>query len=315
MATATATLTGATHSLTAVYSGNAAYATSTSTALTPAVSAVAGSITLTSNVTNVLAGVNVSFTALVGGSTAAGLLPTGAVSFYLAGASPRLLGTATLGPAGAGVASAVFSTSNLPAGAQSVYALYGGDTNFSSVTSASIIVGLSDYNLTFIPQSLTLTRGQTGQATLILGIVNGFGGTVVFGCTPAPDTEITCAFSPTTLVGGGTTTMSILTTAPKSSALRSPGTNAGSLLGGVTLAAVLCFVLPGRRRRTPVLLILLGGVGMVFSSGCSGGNFLSTAAPLTGGTPLGTTMVTINTAGSDGVNTVRHNYSYQVTIQ
>ncbi len=313
VATATAALTGTTHSLTAVYSGNAAYATSTSSAVTPSVTAVAGSITLTSNVTNVLAGVNVTFTAVVGGTTMAGLVPTGTVSFYLAGASPQLLGTATLGAAGASVAAAVFSTSNLPAGAQTVYAVYGGDTNFSSVSSASITIGLSDYNLAFIPQSLTLTRGQTGQATLILGIVNGFGGTVVFGCTPAPNTQITCAFSPTTLVGGGTTTMSIITTAPKSSALQSPGGSAGRVLGGVAFAALVCFLLPGSRRRVPLLLVLLLGMGMGMSTGCSSGNFVSTT--LSGGSPLGTTMITINTAGSDGVNTVRHNYTYQVTIQ
>jgi hypothetical protein len=30
---------------------------------------------------------------------------------------------------------------------------------------------------------------------------------------------------------------------------------------------------------------------------------------------LGTQIFTITTAGSDGVNTVRHNYQYQVTIQ
>ncbi len=315
VATATATLTGTTHSLTAVYGGNATYATSTSTAVTPSVTVVAGSISLTSNVTNVLAGVNVTFTAVVGGSTAAGLVPTGTVTFYLAGTSPQLLGTATVGAAGASVATAVFSTSNLPAGAQTVYAVYGGDTNFSSVSSASVTIGLSDYNLAFIPQSLTLTRGQTGQATLILGIVNGFGGTVVFGCTPAPNTQITCAFSPTTLIGGGTTTMSIITTAPKSSALQSPGGYSGRVLGGAAFAALVCLLLPGSRRRVPLLLALLLGVGLAVSTGCSGGNFLSATAALSGGTPLGTTTVTINTAGSDGVNTVRHNYTYQVTIQ
>ena len=316
VATATATLSGATtHKLTAVYSGNAAYATSTSTAVTPSVTAVAGSIVLSSNITNALAGVNVTFTAVVGGSTAGGVLPTGTVSFYLSGATPQLLGTATLGAAGASFATAVFSTSSLPAGAQTVYAVYGGDTNFSSVTSASVTVGLSDYNLTFIPQSLTLTRGQTGQATLILGIVNGFAGTVVLGCTPAPNTGITCAFSPTTLIGGGTSTMSIITTAPKSSALESPGGRAGRVSGGVAVAAVLCLLLPGRRRRMPLLMGVLLGLGLMMSTGCSGANFMSTTTTLSGGTPLGTTMVTINTAGTDGVSTVRHNYSYQVTIQ
>jgi hypothetical protein len=33
------------------------------------------------------------------------------------------------------------------------------------------------------------------------------------------------------------------------------------------------------------------------------------------GTPLGTQIFSITTAGSDGVNSVRHNFQYQITIQ
>jgi hypothetical protein len=37
--------------------------------------------------------------------------------------------------------------------------------------------------------------------------------------------------------------------------------------------------------------------------------------PTDPGTPLGTQSFTITTAGTDGVNTARHDYQYQVTIQ
>ena len=61
------------------------------------------------------------------------------------------------------------------------------------------------------------------------------------------------------------------------------------------------------------MLLVLIALALGANFGCSdGGNFLSS---LTGGTPLGTTTVTVNTAGSDGVNTVRHDYAFQVTIQ
>jgi hypothetical protein len=34
-----------------------------------------------------------------------------------------------------------------------------------------------------------------------------------------------------------------------------------------------------------------------------------------GGTPLGTTLLTISTAGTNGTSTVHHDYTYQVTVQ
>jgi drug/metabolite transporter (DMT)-like permease len=84
--------------------------------------------------------------------------------------------------------------------------------------------------------------------------------------------------------------------------------------GGVALAGMLCWLLPARRRRLPAMLLWLLALGMTLNLGCSAGNFttqLGTAA----GTPLGTTLLVINTAGTNGSNTVRHNYTYQVTVQ
>ena len=60
-----------------------------------------------------------------------------------------------------------------------------------------------------------------------------------------------------------------------------------------------------------MLLVLLA---LAFSAnlGCSGsGSFNGQGS----GTPLGTSLVTITTAGSDGVTTVRHSYTIQVTVQ
>ncbi len=326
VATAGVTLsTSTTHSLTAVYSGDTNYAGSVSSAIsgtTGTALSTTPTITLTANTTSGLAGGTIVLTASVSGVTATGAVPTGPVSFYVAGTIPRLLGTATLGQVSANLAQAVLSTTLISAGSQSIYAVYAGDANFATVTSNFLTIGLSDYNLTFVPQSLTLTAGSTGQSTLILGIVNGFAGNVTFGCTPPPNTQITCSFSPTVLTGGGSTTMTIATVAPKlkqtqqSSFGRSTGlgTSAGRLLGGISLAGLLCFFLPaGRRRRICAMLLVLIGLALITNLGCSdNGNFTGTAA---GGTPLGTVTVTVNTAGSDGVNTVRHDYAFQVTIQ
>jgi len=311
------TFTGTTtsHSVTATYAGNTIYASSTSTALPITLAAAAATVTLSSNVTSTLAGTSVVLTATVAGSTTTGAAPTGTVSFYLSGTTPSLIGTATLGTTGNGVGTAVLSTSSLPSGTLTIYATYNGDTNFSSAISNSITLGLSDFALSFVPQNLTLSDGQTGTATGEITPINGFSGTVTLACTAAPDVEIACGFSPAVLTGGGATTLTIVTTAAKSSALR--GTQQASLgvAGGATLAALLCCILPGgRSRRLPTMLLALLGLSLAFNLGCSPGNFNSTSVDNVG-TPLGTTLLTISTVGTSGSNAIHHSYNYQVTIQ
>jgi hypothetical protein len=317
VATATISLTAATtsQSLTAVYQGNTVYASSTSPAISVTLSAVAASIVLSSNVTTTIAGTSVVLTATVTGSTITGLTPTGTVSFYIAGTTPALIGKATVGTAGNGVGVAVFSTSNLPSGSLTLYATYNGDNNFSSATSNSITLGLSDYTVNFTPQTLTLTQGQSGSAIAVVSLVNGFPGTVILGCTPPPDLLITCSFSPEVITGAGTATLTVTTTAAKKAAVEGGPRSSFGVAAGVTLAALLCCVLPAGRRRMPGLLLLLLALGITMNLGCSGSNSISPVAIANSGTPLGTTLLTINTAGTNGTIQVRHNYTYQVTIQ
>jgi trimeric autotransporter adhesin len=317
VATATTTLTGSTtpHSLTAAYAGNTIYASSTSTALAVTLTTAGAVVTLTSNASSTISGIAVVLTATITGSTTTGAAPTGTVSFYIAGSTPMLIGTASVGSAGNGVGTAVFSTSTLPSGSLTIYAIYNGDTNFGSATSNRITLGLSDYNLVFVPQTLTMTRGQTATATAVISLINSFPGTVILGCAPAPDTNMTCSFNPTVVTGGGPATLTVVTTAPKTAALDGAQRNSLGAAGGVTLAALLCCLLPGRgRRRTPTLLLLLMAFGLMMNMGCSSENDSPIAAG-DAGTPLGTTLLVINTAGTDGSNTVRHNYTYQVTVQ
>jgi hypothetical protein len=75
-----------------------------------------------------------------------------------------------------------------------------------------------------------------------------------------------------------------------------------------------------RRRSIPTLLLVVFAVCLTANLGCGQGGSAtatgSTTPTLTDpGTPLGTQIFTITTAASDGVNTVRHSYQYQVTIQ
>ena len=329
VAVASVTLTGTTtHSVTAVYSGNTIYASSTSTpavSITTSGAAVAAAITLTVSTNNTLAGNSVTFYAQVTGATTTGATPTGSVSFYLAAPTPTLLATVGLTSAGAGVSDATYTTTGLPAGSQTVYAVYSGDANFSSVTSLSVTIGLTDFSVTFVPQTLTLPQGQSGQVTVLLTGINNFTGTVVFGCTPPPNTEISCSFSPTVLTSAGTTVLNVSTVATHSAMMRGGPLPArrgsrveGALAGGLSFATLLCLLLPGRkRRRVPALLMALFALMLSANLGCAGSNFYSTNPPpyTDPGTPFGTAILTIDTAGTNGSIVVHHNFSYQVTVQ
>ena len=318
IATAPVTLTGTTaHALTAVYSGDTVFASSTSAAITVNSSASPAAITLTSTSTTGAAGQAISFTALVTGSTNTGAVPTGSVTFYLAGTTPSALATIGLGYQGPGVSVAVYTTTGLPAGAQTIYAVYSGDGNFLSVTSNSITTGLTDFSATFSPSSISLVAGQSGTSTLNVSLLGAFSGTVALTCTSPVDSFISCSFSPSTLTASGSSVLSVTTTAGNKAFLTPPPALHGATeaLGAVSFAALLCLLLPGRsRRRVPTLLLALLALSLTANLGC-GSNGTSKSLTATSGTPLGTSILTITAAGTQGSTTIRHTYSFQVTVQ
>ncbi len=316
VATATnVTLANATsHSLTAVYSGDTTYAPSTSAAISITSNASPAAITLTANTTMGEAGQSIALTARVTGSTFSGVVPTGSVTFFLGGTTPSALATIGLGFSGPGVATATYTTTGLPAGTQTVYAVYSGDGNFSAVTSNSITLGLSDFSVTFSPAVITLTSGQTGTTTASVNLVGAGSNTISLACTPPANTSIGCSFSPSTLSAGGATTLTVTTVAHKLQPTQSASLRTG-VLAGVSFAALLCFFLPGRtRHRLPTLLLVLLACILTANLGC-GSSDLTHPISGTGGTPLGTSILSITTAATNGTNTIRHNYTVQVTVQ
>lgn len=307
--------TTAAHTVKATYVGNTLYASSSSTGLAITLAPAAAIVTLTSSVTNTVSGINVTLTATVSGTTTTGAGPTGTVSFYLTGATPALIGTATLSATGNGVATAVIYTSTLPSGSASIYATYNGDSNFSSAISNIITLGVSDYAVAFIPTNITIPVGKSGTVTTVVTPINGFAGTISLSCAASLVVEINCGFSPSVLTGGGSSTLTIVTTAAKANFVHGTQQASVGLIGGLSLAALLSWVAPGkRRRRIPTMLLGLLAISLTFNLGCSPGNFNSTSVA-NAGTPLGTTLLTITTVGTSGSSTVRHNYFYQVTIQ
>jgi hypothetical protein len=124
-------LTVGSHSITAVYSGDANNAGSTSGALTQTAAQVASSTTLNASAASLTPGQTLTLTASV-----SGYAPTGSVQFRDGGVT---LGSAVTLSEGA----ASYSTNALASGAHSITAVYSGDTNNASSTSAVASVSVA----------------------------------------------------------------------------------------------------------------------------------------------------------------------------
>ncbi len=303
-------------SLTAVYSGDTVYAASTSPEVSTVALPVPTTTTLSSTASLGIAGETVTLIAQVAGNVVAGKSPSGSVSFYISGTLPRLLGMGTLSATGSGASAASLYTTQIPAGTQTIYAVYSGDATFATSVSALIGIGLTDYSVSFTPASLSLTAGQTGSVVVLVTPSSGFSGVISMGCTPPANMLITCSISPQSLTNGGTAVLTINTVASQYKAeTHKESWHGGKALRGIALASLLGLMLPrSRRGRIPSMLLVLLLITLGVSVGCSKQNLIVGSGASTG-SPLGTASLTINTSGSNGVTTVTHDHTYQVTIQ
>ncbi len=323
-----------THTITATYTGDFNWNTSTSGAVSVSPTILPDSLTLASTVTssNSLAGVNIIFTATTTTTITYGTGPTGTITFFdtFNGSVVQLGNPATLVANGPTASIGLFTTTGLLPGTHRIYAQYSGDDNYASAISAVLVLSLSDFNLTMTPNSLSLAQGKSQQVTVFVGESGGFAGTVSLGCTPPSSSLATCNFAPASVTGGGSTILTITTTAASAATARNSherGTGLWTAGTGASLAALLLIVLPGRRRILPSLLTVLVAAGLVSATlGCglgvsssansgSGTSSGSSGSTANNGTPLGTQNFVITAAGTDGANTIRHTYQYQVTVQ
>jgi len=125
----TSTLTSGSHSITAVYSGDANNLASTSAPLTQTVNQSATTTSLTSSLNPSQVGQAVTFTATV---TSGGGTPGGAVTFKDGAVA---IGSATL----TGGGGAALTISSLTLGSHSITAVYGGSATFRTSTSPAVI--------------------------------------------------------------------------------------------------------------------------------------------------------------------------------
>jgi hypothetical protein len=181
----TLSLTSGSHSITAVYSGDTNNLGSTSAPLSQNVNKTTTSTSLTSSLNPSLSGQAVTFTATVTGAS-----PTGTVQFKD--------GAANLGsPVTLAGGTASFTTLSLTSGSHGITAVYSGDANNTTSTSAPL---KQNVNKTTTSASLTssLNPSLSGQAVTFTATVTGASptGTVQFKDGAAN------LGSPVTLAGG-----------------------------------------------------------------------------------------------------------------
>jgi sugar lactone lactonase YvrE len=224
-------------------------------------------------------------------------------------------GTTVLGTGTISGTTATISINSLAIGTDPVMAVYSGDANFNSATSA-IDNQLVTNNLNF-----TLTLTSAGSQTVIPGNAASYAvqvaptegiypGTVTFSATGLP-TGATISFSPATVAAnGGTAPISVsVLTAPQNHAMNQRGDEAAPFALGLL---VLPFAFFGRIRRrgihTPLLLLFLVGAlgamaGLIGCGGYNGNGFF-------GQPPQNQTITITATSGS-----IQHSVSVTLNEQ
>jgi len=180
----TSSLAVGNHPVFATYSGDATYATSTSSTLTQVVNSAASTTTIASSVNPSAAGQSVTFTATVTSGVPG--TPTGTVTFTIDGVagSPVTLDAS---------AQASLTTSSLSPGSHSVFATYSGDGTYAGSTSSTLtqVVNPAPSTTTI---TASLTQSDFGVAvTFTATVTGGFGtptGTVTFIVDGVPQSPI-----------------------------------------------------------------------------------------------------------------------------
>ena len=191
--------------ITAVYSGDSNFTTSTSTALTQTVIQDATTTTIVSSANPSVSGQSVNFTATVKALAPGSGTPTGTVTF-LDGSTT--LGTATLSSGG----KATFTTKSLPVGSYTITASYGGDSNFITSTSTALTQTVNqDATKTTVTSSAN--PSVSGQPIIFTATVKAVapGSGVPTGTVTFYDGSTSLALGTAQLYGSGHATISIST--------------------------------------------------------------------------------------------------------
>jgi hypothetical protein len=266
--------------------GNTNYAAAAQVTQSVVVNKAAAAVALQSSANPSIAQSSVTFTATVN-STAG--VPAGSVSFF---DGTTALGSGTLS---AGVAT--YSTSSLAAGPHSITAVYSGDANFATFTSAALTQNIVDFSIAATGSTLRLPPGHSGTYTLTVTPVGGstFPNAITLSLAGLPFGS-SYTFAPATIpAGSGSTTVTLTVQLPTNVteamplhiygkpagtevATQPPPPQTPSLAGTVAPFALAILLLPfaggmrraGRRLGRTITLLALMAAGVAAAAGMSG---------------------------------------------
>ena len=225
--------------------------------------------------------------------------PTGKITFFLGGTQlgmpVRVVGGSN--PTnGTALVTASLSASQLPLGQSTIGATYSGDTNYAGSAAANLVVSVVDFVLSAGSNSINISSaGGTGTLSLKITPEGGFNSAVNFSCSGLP-AQSRCSFSPASVLGGGTTTMTLSTAPSQSSTLAFPWPSLAPVFGCVFLLGI-----PTDRRRVGNKLIVLLLLTMLLTALSCGGGSGGSKNP---GTPVGSYSMKVNATGGPVTHTI-----------
>ena len=285
----TSSLPPGTNMVTAEYSGNTAFATSTSSAV-GVTAIVATSTALTAAPNPAVFGQSVTFTATV--TPAPTGTPGGTVSFY---SGSTLLGTGDVNSSGV----ATFTSSSLAAGELSITAVYSGNAAASASTSGEMGLEVATtFGVTASSTPFTVKAGGAVDIDITVPPLGGAFDSVVIMSASGLPAGATATFTPPTVVPGASGATTVLTIQTAAHTAGMPGHQQRFPFVPISLAAGLC-VVAGRKKRLarslPILLMIATLAGVTFMlTGCNGGF---------SGPAQSATITVTGTSGSQQVST------------
>ena len=307
MLTGVALSTAGSHTITANYAGVSSSFLSSSNSATVAVTAgkATPTVTLASSAAVALLQSAVTFIATVSSS---GGTPTGTVTFFDGSTS---LGSDTLGQG-----AATFTTSSLAAGVHSITAQYGGDANFTTLTSSALSETIQDFSLTISSSGATsVTVGPGGLASyaLVIGPTTGttFPAALTLSVTGVPNGAISTITPETLPAGSGRSNVELTVQLPSQTA--SLGHSEMLALRFSPIMLGLLLPLAGKIRRPTgkggrwilLSLLALASISIVGLTSCGGKN-----TGFLGNSQTSYTLTVTATSGS-----LSHSTTLNLTVQ
>jgi hypothetical protein len=290
-----------THTLTASYIGDNSFNPSDSAPASFTITQAPTSIVLTADKLTVGSTSPIALTATIT-TNSYGLPPQGSAAFMI---GTTTIATQGLYPntdrrTGKAFATAEVSLNSLPVGDNAINVVYAGETNYTGSTSLPVKVkALPDFSIALDKLTVNVNRGQSATVSVSITGVPEYKSTLSFtsaSCTGLPR-ESACSFSPASVNGSGSTTLTIATTAPRTSSVAPAArtTFYALCLAGIGLFASL-FLLPAANRRRGISLLTMAALACLIGwTACGGGEGGGSKGSGSSdpGTPTGPYVITV----------------------